>query len=476
MSRNRPKRLLAELETIQLAGDLFGRRAGAWPTAVGDLLDTPRALKFTLSAVTKTWERIHGEVDLDELIILTALRYRAGSVFSFLVRRALDLRILGRLSSSGTNADKQEKQQHLDELRAEWKGALSQVDANQVAVENLVGDLFPSAQAITGRTLWLHSNRLQSVNSSRGEIYMERITAGDLPREAIRDQTVLTLLHGVAAGHDVEVFSNRFVASREFAELAVFFDDAARGWSTEPHVSPPARLAAGSVMLRIESTQAGDNSLYQSSTHHLIQHWISNATNDNAYIDWAIGEILTRIPNRLFRATELYLDLFRDLHISTETQSGVRKQVLEKSRHSFLTMSAGEFATCFPSHFPYTLVYLIRLDSKTISEQLLTRLEDWKWLRPQLLAGLTVRPEILVPQVLPIFGAFGPQPGPFEHYRFDDNAVAQFFETDREMFYRRVAEPFTPPDKLEKNFARLLPLAADAARLILGVIEAGRDS
>src|SRR5436190_7425590 len=114
MSRNRPKKLLAELGTIRLANDLFGRRGGAWPAALGDLLDTPRGLKFTLNAVMKTWERIHGEVDIDELIILSALRYRAGPVYSFLVRRALDLRLLGKQSSLET--DKQEKQRQIDEL------------------------------------------------------------------------------------------------------------------------------------------------------------------------------------------------------------------------------------------------------------------------------------------------------------------------------------------------------------------------
>jgi len=361
----------------------------------------------------------------------------------------LELRLLGKHSSLRTEADEEEKKRQVDERRTEWKDALLQIDANQLAVENLVGDLFPSAQVITGRSLWWHSNRLQSVASSRGEIYIERITAGAVPRGAVRDQTVLVLLHAIATEREVDTFASKFVSSREFAELAVFFDDAIRNWPTEPHISSPARLAVASIMLRLESAQTGDNLLYQSPTHHLIRHWISNAASDKEYIDWATGEILARIPTELLRATELYFDLFRDLHISIKTQSAVRKQVLEKARSSFSTMSPGDFATCFPGHFPYTLAHLIRLDSKTVSEQLLTRWEDWEWLKPQLLAGLAERPDILVPHVLPLFGTFGPQPGPFEHYKFNDNAVAQFFGADREIFYRRIAQPFTPLDKLD---------------------------
>lgn len=117
----------------------------------------------------------------------------------------------------------------------------------------------------------------------------------------------------------------------------------------------------------------------------------------------------------------------------------------------------------------------MRLDSRNVSEQLLTRLEDWEWLEPQLIAGLAERPDILIPHVLPIFGSFGPQPGPFEHYKFDDNAVAQFFRTDRETFYALVSQSFTPLPTLDANFKRLLPLAAEEARLILSVIEAQKN-
>jgi hypothetical protein len=467
MSRNRPKKLSAQIERVQIAGDLFGRSQVAWSVAVGDLLDTPRALKFSLNAVTKAWEQIHGEVDIDELIILTALRYRAGPVYSFLIRRALDLRLLGRHSSATTDSDKKEMQQHVDELRTEWKEALAEVDANRLAVETLVGDLFPSSHAITGRKNWLHSNRLQSVASSRGDVYMERIAAGDMPKRSVRDQSVLRYLDAMSRGEFAHSFAESFVTSRVFAELAVFFDDALRQRRGELQVLASARLVAASAMLRIQSAQRPDRLLWEGATHHLIKHWISKGTGDPEYIAWATGEILTRIPNDLFKGTELYLDLFRDMDISIEIQSRVRDQILAKAHSAFDEITPTGFAALFPGHFPYTLSYLVRLDTKGPSDVLRARLQDWAWLKPHILGALSERPDIFVPQVLPLFGTYGPQPGPYETYKFNDDAVAEFFGPERARFYELTAQPFAPDPKLDENFKRLLPLAAEEARLRL---------
>ncbi len=130
------------------------------------------------------------------------------------------------------------------------------------------------------------------------------------------------------------------------------------------------------------------------------------------------------------------------------------------------------FAKCLPPHFPYTLSHLVRLDSKSVNESLRTRLEDWEWLKPQILAGLQERPEILGPHVLPLFGTFGPHPGPFETYKFDDEAVSRFFGMDRAEFYTLIARGVTADTRVDENFKRLLPLAAEEARFYLNVIDA----
>src|SRR5205085_3845959 len=77
-----------------------------WPTNVAELLNTPRTLKAVLRSVVDSWEHLHGEVDFDELLIVTTLRYSAGPVFSFLVRRFADLQVfsaVGRMLNKKRN-------------------------------------------------------------------------------------------------------------------------------------------------------------------------------------------------------------------------------------------------------------------------------------------------------------------------------------------------------------------------------------
>ena len=463
MSRNRPERLVAELDTLELADDLFAHRVGAWIGSLGDLLDTPRGLKFTLSAVVRAWQRIHGEVDLDELIILTALRYRAGPIYSFLIRRSLDLRLLTRESRMDMASDKEERERQLADLRSEWKTVLSGVDANHLAIGVLVSDLFPGAEVITGRKLWVHSNRLQSVASRRGDVYMDRIVSGDVPSDAIRDQTILRSLDNISRSERIDEFAERFVNSQPFAELTLFFDEALRHRGTSISVPVEARLITGSKLIEFASKAAADSLLYKFPTYHLIEGWIRPVSGDPMFDAWASGEILQRMPTELLRATELYFDLFRDSHVATEIQAKVRSQILEKAKAAFSQMSVGEFAACFPVNFPYTLSHLVRLDTKSPPE-LYTSFGDWRWMAPQLLAALREEPSIILPQVLALFGIFGPHPGPFESFKFNDEAVREFFGQDVGEFYRLVSRADPLALKVDENFQRLVPLARDDAQ------------
>jgi hypothetical protein len=49
------------------------------------LLKTPRSLKATLRRTVKTWDILHGEIDLNDLIILNVLRYGAPEALDFLM-------------------------------------------------------------------------------------------------------------------------------------------------------------------------------------------------------------------------------------------------------------------------------------------------------------------------------------------------------------------------------------------------------
>lgn len=62
-----------------------------WPPHVSALLSNLRTLKFTLRDYRSRWQELRGEVDVDELLMLLALRHGAPPVYEFLMTNAKDV-------------------------------------------------------------------------------------------------------------------------------------------------------------------------------------------------------------------------------------------------------------------------------------------------------------------------------------------------------------------------------------------------
>src|SRR4051794_18333408 len=54
--------------------------------AVTELLSTPRALKHMVQDVDDAWNRLRGEAELSDIIVLTTLRYGAHEALAFITR------------------------------------------------------------------------------------------------------------------------------------------------------------------------------------------------------------------------------------------------------------------------------------------------------------------------------------------------------------------------------------------------------
>jgi KAP family P-loop domain len=138
---NRPENLTAAIEATEQAAMLFSWRA-RWPRAVAELLNTPRRLKFVLSSIISGWSHLNGEVDLDELIIMTTLRHTASPVFSFIIRRSFDLRWLKMQEANEREEDKTRREREHDELRTEWRDVAAESEADSRALDILLCNLF----------------------------------------------------------------------------------------------------------------------------------------------------------------------------------------------------------------------------------------------------------------------------------------------------------------------------------------------
>lgn len=467
-TQNRPENLSANIEAAYLAGLAFAWRSSAWATAVAEVLNTPRHLKFALSSILRGWDRLSGEVDLDELIIMTALRHGAGPAFSFALRRSFELRLLVTHEANETEEDKQRREQHTQDLRNEWREAVAESRSDSRALDVLLCNLYPKAFAITGKDRWNQSNRVQSVNSKRGEVYLERIVSGFVPRNVVRDQDVLRSLVALARGEGSERFADRFANSREFAELGLFFD--------QPQtLSQAARRETTALLIQSMSKAAGTERLENSNVHDLFSKWDSRVSREAAgFVEWAATQIIQFVPSNLLHATELWFDLVRDQYLELEKQIEIRRLIVNAVRQAFSTLTSEQFALCFPSNFPYTLGHLIRLDQKKYPPEFLTDHSDWAWMKPQLLNGARTHPEILMPHLINEFGDYGPQGNVYTFFKFRENDVMSFFGRDAAEFYALASKSFPPDPKIDANFQRILPLAAAEAERLHGQ-KSGRE-
>jgi hypothetical protein len=264
----------------------------------------------------------------------------------------------------------------------------------------------------------------------------------------------------VARGESLEFFTGRFVKSREFAELAVFFDD----W--ERTAIPQAiRKEATALLIQTMSQTFMGQRLDSCPVHDLFSKWHSRINRgDVEFPGWATAQITQFVPFNLLHATELYIDLIRDDFLESDRELVVRQDVVKETRQRLSTLTPDEFATCFPSNFPYALDRLIHIDRRRqYPPPFLANYSDWTWMRSVLLAAAQIHPQSLLPQLIHEFGEYGPTGELFADFKFREKDVLEFFGPDTPKFYALMLEAFTPDPQLDQNFARLLPLARKQA-------------
>lgn len=78
------------------------------------LVKTPRLLKTILRRTAHSWERLHGEIDFDDLLVANVIRFAAPEAYDFLLENYREIRGLER---DGLLKDKDKRKER---LQAKW--------------------------------------------------------------------------------------------------------------------------------------------------------------------------------------------------------------------------------------------------------------------------------------------------------------------------------------------------------------------
>ena len=459
-SRNRPEQLDAG--------------SSMWALPLAAILNNPRRLKITLTKIIERWKLLYGEVDIDELIMLTALREAAPRIFSFFGSHFREFKgATTEPPKNHLNADTEEARKgRLAFLKDRWRAAVSESENDSTYLAAILGELIWSSTKITDCSFFKSSNRVQSINDyrtgSRGDIYWERLTGGSITLKSVRDQDVLTAMCKAVDGADIELFGQRFAASDEFAEVVLFFEGLMQRMNQKVvlQIASPALQALRP--LPPGNTEPG--------ALVYLTRWLDMLPyNDPDYQQWLALEMERCLPNSLLDAERIFWRFGRS-KMETSMLLTVRQQFVASVQRHFEGANVDVFASCFVASFPYSLGHLIRLDEKDYPSEYLTKPSDWIWLADLLIEGMKRHPQILIPQVLMLFGGFGPGGQIPTWFKLDEDRYRELFgERWPEALQLLTQDIVVDPDA-EGLFRYAAPLGtAEARRLAASLVNDGGD-
>jgi hypothetical protein len=368
--------------------------------AIVALLATPRNLKHFIRDVDRTWANLRGEVELNDLIVLTALRHGAPAVFDFIVENAEPAR------SDRKELDDTFAGGSVKTVKARWETLRNSLPA-PTQVQSLV-DILDLPQLSSDTTISSQSSP-QGIHNGEAVDYLGRILAGELLPGEIRDQDVI---------HDIEAWkgdrSRQMVERLESATERS--DHYVRVWEHYAgRLSWEELIEVAGVLI--------DGILTRRSANASIKHPAMLATwrranrrmERDTKTDWLIRKIESVLPTSLGFATDLFQYWASVSHgiVGVANRARVRAALVAQAQAS-LGSADKLLAALGPEHeYPLTrLIYPPPTDEPpdTIPSN------SWAWLVELIFDAAKLDEERILPDVAIFVGdtSHGFRTGKFE--------------------------------------------------------------
>jgi hypothetical protein len=382
-ARDRSDKL--QLEYARQGGMLdYMRRTGRDTPldALVELLQTPRSLKHVLRRVDDTWQHLHGEAELDDIVIVSALRHGAQPAYEFLVMdidaaRHKPADILLRTKA----------------VKAEWDALIQKLPSGP-AVQKLV-DLMGIEQLSTARFSGSKDSP-QGVHISEPVDYFRRIVAGELAPGEIPDQQVLGDIDRWSAGLDKTL-------TAQMLESTQAEDDYVSRWEHFSDRHSEDQLIKLTDEL-VSAVLARDGSLADPKHPAIIALWrrCIHRIRPNERADWLRDLILRAVPVSIRMVNGLFYFWAGDRGLVNGTAKvGIRNSIVQAIRTHLLTQD--DVARVLPKdRQPYELGRLI---AQTGANPRAAAFEEWRdHLAPILIEGGLQQPDIFLPELANLAG------------------------------------------------------------------------
>ena len=345
------------------------------------LLQTPRRLRQVLRRVDRTWQQLHGEADLEDIVILSALRESTPCVYEFLIAHM--------------DAAREEPERMLgssETLRADWDRLTASLP-NGAAARQLV-DLLDIRQLSEGGS---HAGAppLQGVHSRHPVDYFRRIAAERLDPEETKDQTVLRDIDAAQKGRAEPLIDGLVAADDEdnrYPAMWLAFSGI--------HETTELRKLASRVIERLLERDGRKADGLHSAVLALREACRSRFRRDRE-AEWLQAEIVRSVRVSLGFARELWSSWAREDGI---VSGGVGRQIRDAMIQAVQeTLGDGvDLAAILDPEDPFGVLAMV---AATADGEDVTALETWReQLAPALAKGARTHPEVILPEVANLLG------------------------------------------------------------------------
>ena len=345
------------------------------------LLATPRALKHVLQRVDYTWERLHGEVDLDDVLVLAVLRHSAAPAFIFLTQNIEALRhepvdIMPRTKT----------------VKSDWDACRAALP-NPAAVKDLVELL--GIRQLREAPFILGTDSPQGVRVAEPTDYFQRFLSEEIDHDELRDQTVLRDVERWQSERDATLIARLVDAAEGRARYALVWE----------HFS--SRHSEAELLLITDAVVADvlerDGASADGSHPGLRALWTtcSRRLPRDRHTKWLRDLILSAVPKSLNLVNDLYSWWTGDEGIVTVSERiRIRADVVKTVRE--VVRTGCDLATVLTPEHPYSIFLFITQGG---AETDISAYSAWQDYLPSILIdGARQEPERVVPELANLAG------------------------------------------------------------------------
>lgn len=381
------------------------------------LAKTPRLLKAILRRTYRAWERLHGEIDLDNMIAANALRYATPEAFAFLLENYDETSSVPRFGSTET------RKKRLAVITEKWDQATEAVRWDVETAKGLIEYLFPGWGKI--------SYSGQAIQGFSNSEYWARFLAEEISPECYPDQEIIKLLRDYQdRGKDIKIRNTDLAlvlcTNVEFVDRFEYL--AAHFLSGQEIRQVASKLFKQA--LELLGVRACNNSvvgfvpLWRLATHQPI--------DEKEHLDWLDGEIFKALPRSLHLANDIYY------YWSSNSKSDIQ---MESHRIEFYAQFVNRakdlfegkprvFLQALDPQYMYSSFHLSVLLSSPKHGGPGFIADKWHWFASLLLDAGKINPQVIVPQIVTFLIEEGASSSGFA-YSFNEVRCGELFRDER---------------------------------------------